>query len=175
MSKEYNKYLQEHKNNVAKAFYWLQTNLPELLKGEYDYERQITADHDQSKSDNDEYNAYDAYFYGSDQSFAVKQEFNEAWLNHIHKNPHHWQFWVLNNDDPKEGEVLIEIPYNYLIEMICDWWSFSFKQNKLDEIFNWYNEHKDYMKLGTNTRNQVSYILAEINKKLSDGGKVNEI
>lgn len=166
MSKEYNKYLQEHKANVAAAYYWFNQNLPEILRGDYDYERQITADHDQSKSDADEYNAYDAYFYGPDQSFAVKQQFNDAWLNHIHKNPHHWQHWVLNNDDLKEGEVLIDMPYNYLIEMICDWWSFSFKQNKLDEIFNWYNEHKDYMKLSTNTKNQVSYILGEIHKKL---------
>ena len=36
MSKEYNKYLQEHKDNVSKAFYWIQTNLPELLTGDYD-------------------------------------------------------------------------------------------------------------------------------------------
>lgn len=168
MSKEYNQYLKDHRLAVATAYYWIQDNLPELLKGDYDYERQITADHDQSKSDSDEYNAYDAYFYGKDQSFAVKQEFNDAWLMHIHKNPHHWQYWVLNSDDPKDGEIVIEIPYNYLIEMICDWWSFSFKQNKLDEIFDWYNEHKDYMKLATNTRNLVSYILAEIHKKLNE-------
>ena len=51
MSKEYNKYLQEHRSNVAAAFYWIQQNLPELLLGDYDYERQITAAHDKSKSD----------------------------------------------------------------------------------------------------------------------------
>lgn len=171
MSKEYNKYLQEHRSNVAKAFYWIQENLPELLIGDYDYERQITAAHDQSKSNKDEYKAYNDYFYGKDQSFAIKQEFDKAWLRHIHNNPHHWQYWVLNNDDPDEGESLIDIPYNYIMEMICDWWSFSFKQNKLDEIFNWYNEHKKTMKLSTTTRTKVEHILSEINKKLSNEEK----
>ena len=72
----------------------------------------------------------------------------------------------MNNDDPKEGEVFLNIPYNYIIEMICDWWSFSFKQNKLDEIFTWYNDHKKGMKLSTTTAAQVSYIMQEIHKKL---------
>jgi hypothetical protein len=166
MSKEYNKYLQEHKSNVAAAFYWIQTNLPELLTGDYDYERQICSAHDKSKSDKEEYEAYDNYFYGKDQSYNVKLEFNKAWLEHIHKNPHHWQFWVLNNDDPKEGEMILDIPYNYIIEMVCDWWSFSFKQNKLDEMFKWYNDRKKYMKLSDKTKTNVEYILKEINKKL---------
>lgn len=166
MSKEYNKYLQEHRNNVAAAFYWIQDKLPELLKGNSDYERQITAAHDKSKSNFGEYNAYDAYFYGKNQSFDVKQAFNKAWLSHIHSNPHHWQYWILVNDDPNEGEIILDMPYNYIIEMICDWWAFSFKQNKLDEIFNWYNDHKKYMKLSSDTRRHVEYILGEINKKL---------
>lgn len=168
MSKEYNQYLQEHKTNVANAFYWLQINLSDVLLGDYDYERQITAAHDQSKSDEDEYNAYDAYFYDNDQSSIIVKEFQEAWLTHIHKNPHHWQYYVLNNDDPNEGQILIDIPYNYMIEMICDWWSFSFKQNKLDEIFNWYDSHKNYMKLGDNTRIKVEYILGRIKSKLEE-------
>lgn len=168
MSRAYNEYLQEHKTNVANAFYWIQTYLPELLYNEPDLERQITAAHDQSKSDKDEYDAYDAYFYGKDQSYAVKEAFNYAWLNHIHKNPHHWQCWVLNNDDPNEGEVIMDIPYNYIIEMVCDWWSFGFKQNDLNSIFDWYNQHKDYMKLSNITRNIVEKILKTINIKLTE-------
>lgn len=168
MSKEYNKYLQEHKSNVAAAFYWIQKNLPDLLSGGFDYERQITAAHDQSKSNFNEYQAYDNYFYGKDQSFEVKQAFNKAWLTHIHRNQHHWQYWILVNDDPKEGETLIDMQYNYIIEMICDWWSFCFKDNQLDGIFNWYNIHKQYIKFSDNTRRQVEYILSEINQKLGE-------
>ena len=71
------------------------------------------------------------------------------------RNPHHWQHWVLINDDPGEGEVLLEMPYNYIIEMICDWWAFSWEKGNLSEIFSWYDEHKDYIKLHPNTRETV--------------------
>ena len=172
MSKEYNKYLQEHRANVAKAFYWMQTNVPHLMVN--DYETQITAAHDKSKSDPEEYGAYDQHFYGKDKSHDIELEYQKAWLNHIHKNQHHWQYWILNNDDPNEGEILLDIPYNYIVEMICDWWSFSFKQNKLDEIFNWYDSHNKYMKLSDNTRSLVEYILSEIDKAMNKGSQNDE-
>ena len=169
MSKEYNKYLQEHRANVAAAFNWFQQNIPEiLLYGGPDLERQIAADHDKSKTNIEEYKAYDAYFYGDNKSYSIKQEFNKAWLRHIHNNPHHWQHWILNNDDPNEGVILIDMPYNYIIEMICDWWSFSFKQNKLDEIFKWYNDRKHYIKISDDTRVIVEDILRRIYIKLNE-------
>ena len=102
MSVEYDRYLEQHKGNVKKAFEWIRDNLSYLLKGSYDYEWQIGMAHDQSKTDEDEYNAYDAYFYGNNKSYQVVQDFNKAWLMHIHKNPHHWQHWILINDDPGE-------------------------------------------------------------------------
>lgn len=166
MSKEYNKYLQEHKANVAAAFYWIQQNLPEILTGGFDYERQITAAHDQSKSNYNEYGAYDNYFYGKNQSYAVKQDFNKAWLNHIHNNPHHWQYWILRNDDGTED--ILDMEYNYIIEMICDWWSFGFKENNLDTIHDWYNKNKNTMKLSDKTKAIVEDILRQIYIKLND-------
>lgn len=168
MSKEYNEYLVEHRINVGKAFYWIQNNLPGLLKGDIELERQITADHDLSKSSVEEYQAYDDYFYGKNVSSAVKDAFNKAWLMHIHSNPHHWQYWMLFNDDPEEGDILIDIPYNYILEMICDWWSFSFKKGNLYEIFDWYNERVDKIKISPKTKTQVKYILGEIHKKLEE-------
>ena len=166
MSKEYNKYLQEHRANVAKAFYWMQTNVPHLMVD--DYEIQITTAHDKSKSDPEEYGAYDQHFYGKDQSHDVELAYQKAWLNHIHSNPHHWQHWILNNDDPNEGEILLDIPYNYIVEMICDWWSFSWFKGNLLEIFSWYEEHKNYIKLHPNTRKLVEDILSRIQNKLGE-------
>lgn len=168
MSKEYNEYLVEHRANVGNAFYWIQNNLPGLLNGDVELERQITADHDLSKSSLEEYKAYDDYFYGKNVSSAVKESFNKAWLMHIHSNPHHWQYWMLVNDDPKEGNILIDMPYNYILEMICDWWSFSFKQGNLYGIFDWYNERVDKIKISPKTKTQVKYILGEIHKKLEE-------
>ena len=166
MSYLYDQYLVYHKSNVKKGFDWIKDNLPELIKPGFDFEWQIGLNHDQSKTKQDEYNAYDAYFYGGNRSFFVVQEFKKAWLLHIHRNPHHWQYWILINDDPEEGEVLIEMPYNYILEMICDWWAFSWAKGNLNEIFAWYDKHKDYIKLHQNTRNTVEFILNQIKTKL---------
>lgn len=87
---------------------------------------------------------------------------------HIHRNPHHWQHWVLINDDPEEGEILLEMPYCYILEMICDWWSFSWEKRSLFEIFLWYDEHRDYIKLHSNTRKIVEGILNRMRERLGD-------
>ena len=174
MSKQYDDYLKDHRDNVAKAFRWLQENLPELvdtkniptLKG-VDLEHQICLAHDESKLYPDEYGAYDKYFYGGNRSYAVVQEFNYAWLEHIHRNPHHWQHWYLIHDDAKDPTIL-EMPYQYIIEMICDWWAFSWRSGNLYEIFDWYEKRRDYMKLGHITRTEIEVVLGAIRKKLDE-------
>lgn len=166
MSVQYDLYLRKHKQHVKKGYDWLQTNLPNLFEGKPDSSWQTEFEHDSSKSNPDEYEAYDAYFYGGNRSHAVVEAFRRAWLLHIHRNPHHWQHWVLINDDPDEGEVLLEMPYNYIIEMICDWWAFSWEKGDLSEIFSWYDEHKDYIKLAPKTRQTVEDILWELRGRL---------
>lgn len=166
MSVQYDNYLTEHKENVAKGFRWLQENIPEVIEDGFEW--QICFNHDASKTDPEEYDAYDAYFYGNNRSYSVVQNFKKAWLRHIHNNPHHWQHWILINDDPKEGMVVIDMPYIYVVEMICDWWSFSWKKGDLNEIFGWYEDRKDYMKLSANTRRSVEYILGRMKDKLEE-------
>ena len=166
MSVQYDNYLTEHKENVAKGFRWLQENIPEIIEDGFEW--QICFNHDASKTDPEEYDAYDAYFYGNNRSYSVVQNFKKAWLRHIHNNPHHWQHWILINDEPKEGMVVIDMPYIYVVEMICDWWSFSWKKGDLNEIFSWYEDRKDYMKLSANTRRSVEYILGKMKDKLEE-------
>ena len=79
-----------------------------------------------------------------------------------------WQYWVLINDEPKEGTILIEMPYPYIIEMICDWWAFSWIKGDLSEMFAWYKDHADYIKLHNNTRSIVEEILEMIRTKLTE-------
>lgn len=172
MSREYNNYLTQHKSSVRQGFYWIRENLPELARNpEYDpetLEYQICFEHDASKTDMEEYCAYDEYFYGKNCTQDALRAFNIAWLRHIHKNPHHWQHWVLINDDPNEGETILDMPWNYILEMICDWWAFSWNKGNLREIFDWYEKHKDYMKLSDKTRETVEYILRLIKSKLDE-------
>ena len=172
MSIGYDLYLEQHKANVRKGFEWIKENLPELIIpiSGVDYEHQICFGHDTSKTDQEEYEAYDAYFYGGNRSYEVVRNFNKAWLRHIHHNPHHWQHWVLINDDPDEGEIILDMPYNYVIEMICDWLSFSIAKGDLREIFDWYKGRYYYMKLSDRTRATVDYILRKIQLKLTELG-----
>lgn len=170
MSAKYDEYIIEHRSNVTKAYDWLYKNLPEIFPDEAVksmVEWQCTDAHDQSKYDKEEYDAYDAYFYGN-RSYEVVQNFNYAWLQHIHKNPHHWQHWILINDDSELGMVALEIPLNYIIEMICDWWSFSWKSGNLYEIFDWYAKHRNGMQMNSTSRRIVEDILNKMRTKLDD-------
>lgn len=168
MSREYDNYLEQHKGNVRKGFEWIRENLPKLVENIPNLEWQICFNHDQSKTNLDEYCAYDEYFYGNNRSYQVVQDFNYAWLTHLHRNPHHWQYYILINDDPELGEIIMDMPSNYIIEMICDWWAFSWSKGDLTEIFKWYDERKDYIKLSEKTRKEVESVLRMIKEKLSE-------
>lgn len=185
MSVEYDVYLTNHIGSVKHAWAWMQDNLlcrigPQIREwyqdDEFDpidiFEINILTDtHDQSKRDPDEYYAYDAYFYGGNKSHQVVENFNRAFLYHIHRNPHHWQYWILTHDDPDEPTEAIEMPLSYIFELICDWWSFSLCKEKPMEIFNWWEEHKDHIKMNKKTRKTVNYILEEMKKVLTEQGE----
>ncbi len=166
MSSEYNRYLSDHIDNVKRGYEWLISHFDDIrdkMRG-HSFLFEL---HDSSKYGFDEYDAYDDYFYGGNKSFAVVQKFKYAWLHHIHNNPHHWQYWVLQNDD--EPEEILEMPYQCIVEMICDWWSFSWRSENLGEIFDWYEKHKG-MKLGEKTRKTVEDILNRIRAELEKEG-----
>lgn len=175
MSLEYDEYLREHIQNVQKAYQWLIDNLDlqklgiELLINSQDSISEMANSHDQSKFGKAEYDAYDNYFYGKNRSYAVKKAFDFAWLQHQHKNPHHWQYWVLINDDPDNNSLSItplRMPAGYVLEMIADWWSFSWKKGNLMEIFKWYDDHRDAMLLEDQTRKLVENILSAMKEIL---------
>jgi len=168
MSQEYDLYLQNHRTQVSKAYTWLYSNLPHVVSPCADSEWGVDFNHERTKNNLDEYNAYDEYFYGNNRSFAVVQAFREAWLLHIHRNQHHWQHWVLLNDDLDLGIITLEMPYDHVIEMICDWWSFGWNKGNVFELFKWYEEHKNYIKLHERTRRIVEYILIQIREKLEE-------
>ena len=125
----------------------------------------------------EEYKPYDEYFNGPNgikngdgPSKEVQEKFNYAWLHHIHNNPHHWQYWILTNDDPENGIAALEMPDHYILEMICDWWSFSWSKGDLYELFNWWNDHGDYIMLGEETRRKVIELLGLILDRVNELG-----
>ena len=53
--------------------------------------------------------------------------------------------------------------------MICDWWSFSWKNGDLYEIFDWYEQHKNII-LSEHTKHMVDQILNMIKSTLDYKG-----
>jgi len=172
MSKGYDEYLKEHTDNVRKAVYWIVRNMRkdiELTNNEVIDLVYNAEEHDASKYDNEEYDAYDGYFY-----LGVHDDdaYNRAWLHHIHNNPHHWQYWLLVNDDGTWGDPdkfnALEIPKVYVVEMLADWWSFSWTSGNLTEVFDWYEGHKDGMILHDETRAYLERLLDVLRQRLSE-------
>lgn len=171
MSIEYDQYIREHVENVVKAYDWLIEHFPDLKPEPGEFSRHDITNHDYSKWSFEEYDAYDKYFYGRNRSYAVVEDFNRAWLHHIHNNPHHWQHWVLLQDDSIAVKC-IEMPKFYVVEMVADWWSFSWKTCDLYSLFDWYEKH-DNMKFHPDTRKLVEDILDRIRNELDKERKDN--
>ena len=71
MSFQYDQYLAQHRSNVKRGYEWLCENLPDVIKDAVNAGWQTGFAHDQSKDEPDEYNAYDAYFYGNNRSLKL--------------------------------------------------------------------------------------------------------
>ena len=171
-NQQYTEYMKAHIEAINDGYHWLTTYLPNIFTYEdIDYAPSIyinIQDHDKSKYFNDEWIPYREYFYG-ERTPEVEEAFDYAWLAHIHNNEHHWQYWVLLEDN--EGVYkpkALDIPYEFIIEMILDWWSFSWKTGNLYEIFTWYENHKDKILLSANTKKIVEDILGKIFNKLNE-------
>ena len=153
---EYKNYILEHKANVKKFADWLVEKLPELFEGcnvETFYE--VIEEHDESKYSEEEFEPYAQHFYGTkDNDF----EYNQAWKHHWMNNEHHPEFWL--------GE---DMPYIYILEMICDWGSFSIKSGNIRELSDfYYNKARDDKEknLSDATKEIIEEILTKINSIL---------
>jgi hypothetical protein len=135
--------------------------------------------HDISKLLPSEFIPYARYFYGnypnrSEVSTAMKYEytglyrdeieeqFDMSWLKHIHRNPHHWQYWILREDD---GDTkLIPIPMIYIKEMIADWMGAGMAISGRKDALPWYETNKENIILHSDTRRIVEHSLHYISE-----------
>lgn len=162
---KYYDYIIEHTANVRKAYELLKEIIYLSDKEKADLKTQIK-NHDLSKFTDDEFVAYCDYFYG-ERTEEVKKAFDYAWLLHQHRNPHHWQHWLLKQDDGTFKAL--EMPNKYVVEMVCDWWAFSIKKQDYCEILNWYEKNKETMILAPTTKLYVAQILGAIKQKYKVG------
>ena len=91
--------------------------------------------HDASKLRPSEFLPYARYFYGA-RKVRDQGAFDRAWLLHQHRNPHHWQFWILREDS---GETkALPMPGRYRREMLADWRGAGRAIHGKDETTSWY-------------------------------------
>ena len=76
--------------------------------------------HDWSKFSPTEFGESIKYYVGTHSPIKEArkvQGYSRAWVHHVSKNKHHYQYWV---DFTATGPVPVMIPYKYVAEMICD-------------------------------------------------------
>lgn len=129
---EYRKYIIEHKERVKQFADWLKENLPDLFENiDVDAFDEIIEEHDESKFGEEEFEPYaQKFFKGQDingKPLDYIPGFDEAWKHHYMNNEHHPEHWL--------GE---DMPYIYILEMLCDWGSFSIASGNLKELSDFY-------------------------------------
>ena len=149
---KYKDYVLGHKDRVKQFADWLKENLPEVLEN-VDLEAfdEIIEEHDESKFSEEEFEPYAQHFYGSKDNDL---EFEDAWKHHWVHNEHHPEFWL--------GE---DMPYIYILEMLCDWGSFSIGKKDFHELISYYNndaKNDEEKNLSDNTKIIIEEILDKI-------------
>ena len=129
--------------------------------------------HDWSKFMPCEWFPYAALFYGPDgyKSAARKETleanlrfvktqaaFDRAWLHHQHFNPHHWQHWVLREDDGRTK--YLEMPTHFTREMVADWCGAGRAITGKWEVWKWYEKNHERILLHENTKQLVNILIS---------------
>lgn len=123
--------------------------------------------HDLSKFMPDEFFAYAKWFYSVqgikfNGGFAwefhehelLRSAFDKAWLLHQKRNPHHWQWWILQND--QDGTYPLLMDKAYVLEMVCDWRGAGRAISGKDDVLAWYHKNAGKMVI-----NDISRAYAE--------------
>ncbi len=122
--------------------------------------------HDLSKLRPDEFIPYARYFYGKWEPRSrtllhaslgvsvrykedVERDFDAAWNRHQKRNSHHWQYWILSNDDGTTK--VLKMSHIARREMLADWRGTGRTLRKPDTKA-WYLVNRDKMQLYSDTR-----------------------
>ena len=118
--------------------------------------------HDASKLLPTEWLPYVKAFYGpSGESHYVESDaFNYAWNHHQKSNRHHWQYWVLTQDDGPP--IALPMPERYVREMVADWAGASLAYAGTVPLDAWYEQHRQIMNLHPKTQALIVQCLKQI-------------
>lgn len=156
---QYLKYVLRHKWFVLLA--GIDLNVPILVLIFHDWDKFLP----------DEWFPYANYFYGNlptEQECRTaymlglfpytkeqcERDFDKAWLFHQNRNKHHWQYWMLVDDDDGKPRCL-PMPDKYRREMLADWRGAGRAITGKDNTLEWYQERKDRIQLHPDTKQWI--------------------
>lgn len=130
--------------------------------------------HDLSKYSITEFFSSAKYFQGTSSPIAAEKKekgYSLAWQHHKGHNPHHWEYWIDNIGTYKNTPC--KIPYQYVVEMICDWLSAGIVYSKQKPNYNepytepleHYNKCKNKMIFHKETQKLIELYLNMIAEK----------
>lgn len=169
MKKQYTEYINNHINNVKlcyeKAIDAFRIVFPEI----YEDEKQLgfllgnLQNHDESKFSPHEFYHYGMRFFpmegiDPDDKFIINN-FELAWLHHVHNNPHHPGYWVLVEDNKIK---IFDMPDIYIIEMLCDWMAMSVHFNSSTEDY-WNSDSAKKLPMSEYTKSKVNEFMENMN------------
>jgi hypothetical protein len=126
--------------------------------------------HDWTKFTPAEWSPYVHSFYNADGSkkdpktenttlevSKLGDAFRLAWNSHQKTNKHHWQYWVLINDE--DGVMPLEMPEMYVREMLADWDGAGRAITGKADPAGWYSRNSQKMIMHDQTRRLVESLL----------------
>jgi hypothetical protein len=150
---DYKQYVIDHKERVSQFSSWLKENCPQVFEGvDLDAFDDVIEEHDESKFSEEEFEPYAQKWFGDGKK---TREYELAWEHHYLNNEHHPEYW--------DGE---DMPYIYILEMLCDWGSFSIASGDMKELSDFYfNKAIDdpEKNLSDATKEIIEEILIQIN------------
>jgi hypothetical protein len=152
---KYKSYVLQHKERVGQFADWLKKNCPDVFEGvDLGHFDTMIKEHDESKFSEEEFVPYARFWYDDSEHYDYDPEYELAWEHHYMNNEHHPEYW--------DGE---DMPYIYILEMLCDWGSFSIAKKDFKELSDYYyNEAKedDEKNLSEATQEIIEDVLSRI-------------
>lgn len=119
--------------------------------------------HDESKFSVEEFPAAVERFKAGDPN---PDRYAAAWLNHVHKNPHHWQHWMFPDGFTPRGSSaeagVMAMPEEYVREMVADWMGSSMAYTGSWDMTKWLVDNMGRIRLHSRTAAAVRGVLAEL-------------
>jgi hypothetical protein len=125
--------------------------------------------HDLSKFSWVEFGESIKYYQGNKSPIPVAKKdkgYSSAWQHHKGRNPHHYEYWI--DWDEHGKEILIPIPYKYVLELVADYLgafrSYNGYMNMAEEL-EWWTKKRETIPMHSITKSLINNIIIDIMNK----------